>query len=64
MLTFTYPTPAAITRYLLGDSASQERAPLTRKPAVVTSVPKDLSAADATTALIRELESLPPELRG
>ena len=65
MLTFTYPTPAAITRYLLGDSAGQEKAPLTRKAAVgAMSKGKDLSDADTTKALIRELESLPPELRG
>jgi acyl transferase domain-containing protein/acyl carrier protein len=65
MLTFTYPSPAAITRYLLGDSLGQDKAPLTRKVAVgTTSKPISASDADATTALMRELESLPPELRG
>lgn len=65
MLTFTYPTPAAITRYLLGDNAGQGTAPQARKAAAATaSVVKDLSAGDTTTALLRELESLPPELRG
>lgn len=65
MLTFTYPTPAAITRYLLGESAGHDKAPLARKAAVATlSAAKDRSTADATTALLRELESLPPELRG
>jgi acyl transferase domain-containing protein/acyl carrier protein len=65
MLTFTYPTPAAITRYLLGDSAGQDKAPQARKAAAATaSVAKDLSTCDTTAALLRELESLPPELRG
>jgi acyl transferase domain-containing protein/SAM-dependent methyltransferase/acyl carrier protein len=65
MLTFTYPTVAALTRYLLADSAGQDRAPLTRKAAVAAqSRARDLSDADATKALMHELESLPPELKG
>ena len=64
MLTFTYPTVAALTRYLLGDSAGQDKAPLTRKAMAAQSQAKDLSGADATKALMLELESLPPELKG
>jgi acyl transferase domain-containing protein/SAM-dependent methyltransferase/acyl carrier protein len=67
MLTFTYPTVAALTRYLLGDSAGRDKAPLTKKAAAVAaplSQEKDLSGAEARKALMRELESLPPELKG
>jgi acyl transferase domain-containing protein/acyl carrier protein len=65
MLTFTYPTPAAITRYLLGDGAGREKVQVAKKAAIAAvSEAKDLSGIDATTALLRELESLPPELRG
>jgi acyl carrier protein len=66
MLTFTYPTVAALTRYLLGDGAGQNKTPLTRKAAMASSLSQanDLSDADARKALMHELESLPAELRG
>lgn len=67
MLTFTYPNVAALTRYLLADSAAQDKAPLTRKAArgaPSKSQAKNVSDADTTEALMLELESLPQELKG
>jgi acyl transferase domain-containing protein/acyl carrier protein len=67
MLTFTYPTVAALARYLLGDSAGQDKAPRTGKAvaAVAAQSPaRDFSDADAKKALMDELESLPQELKG
>jgi myxalamid-type polyketide synthase MxaE and MxaD len=66
MLTFTYPTVAALTRYLLDDGAGRDKTPLIKKAAAGAaplSQEKDLSGAEARKALIRELESLPPELK-
>jgi hypothetical protein len=45
-------------------SAGQEKAPLTREAAAALSQRKDLSDAEAREALMHELESLPPELKG
>jgi acyl transferase domain-containing protein/acyl carrier protein len=66
MLTFTYPTVAAVTRYLLGDNVGRDKTPPARKTVKTVSLPhaEELSDVDATNALMRELESLPPELRG
>jgi acyl transferase domain-containing protein/SAM-dependent methyltransferase/acyl carrier protein/NADP-dependent 3-hydroxy acid dehydrogenase YdfG len=67
MLTFTYPTAAALTRYFLGDSAERDKTPPTRKAAASSSLvsqANDFSGADARKALMQELESLPPELKG
>lgn len=68
MLTFTYPTVAALISYLSGETAERPKTPQTTKAAAATGAVSlgdigGLSAAEARNLLLEELDSLPSELK-
>jgi acyl carrier protein len=67
MLTFTYPTVAALTEYLVDLERAGERSSAVKKAtaraSAVSELPEEMSDAEARALLLQELGSLPMELK-